>query len=177
MLSQKIVKKLFTYDSISGNLIWKITTRNTKQGDCAGCRNTQGYIVIRFKGKNYYAHRLIWLLCKGYFPENSIDHINRDPSDNRLDNLREVSHQCNMRNVATRKNSVSGVRGVYWFKRTNKWQSAIRINNTNYHLGYYSNLDEAVAHRLAAEQCVDWSGCDSSSPAYQHMQKVLNNVD
>lgn len=166
MVTQKRLKELFEHEA--GNLIWKIENPNAKRGYVAGCLDKRGYRFIRVDDKLYTAHRLVWFYHNGYFPENDIDHINRNKDDNRIENLREVSRSCNNRNTGNHCTNKSGVKGVHWFKRTNKWKVEISVMNKSRYLGYYNDFDEAVLARLAGEQCLEWNGCDSSSPAYQY---------
>ncbi len=164
IIDQQKVKELFDCDD--GYLYWKTNPSNVKIGAEAGCIDPRGYCRVRIKGKYYYAHRLIWLWHHGYFPENDIDHIDKNKLNNRIENLREVSTQCNIRNSGNRSDNTSGVKGVYWYKRTKKWISSIMVNQVTKHLGYYNSFDDAVLARLAAEQHFGWKNCDSSSPAY-----------
>ena len=86
-------------------------------GDIIGTPDGLGYLRSSIDGKKYKLHRLAWLYVYGYFPENFIDHINRNRSDNRIENLREVSRQCNVRNCGNLKTNTSGIKGVGWLKR------------------------------------------------------------
>lgn len=69
--------------------------------------------------------------------------------------------------------NTSGIKGVVWHKRHEKWMARIKVNGKLKYLGYYTDFDDAVCARLSAEQCLDWAGCDSSSPAYKHVQRML----
>ena len=71
------------------------------------------------------------------FSEHDIDHIDKNPSNNKRENLRAVNRKCNMRNTGNRKTNTSGVKGVRWFNRTKKWVVAITVDSKNIHLGYY----------------------------------------
>lgn len=174
MLTQKKLKQKLAYSPESGAFVWSVKpNQTTGKGDIAGGCDDDGYIVIGLNYKVYKAHRLAWLYCYGYMPEYDIDHIDRNPSNNRIKNLREVSQQCNRRNTGNPENNTSGVKGVCFHKSRQKWRPKIASFGKEYHLGYYSDFTEAVAHRLAAEQALNWSNCDSSSPAYKHMQKYL----
>jgi len=174
-LLHKELLGLLDYDPLTGVFKWKVNcSTQVKSGDIAGHMAKNGRIDIGLNGKLYKAHRLAWFYVYGYFPENNIDHIDRIPHHNWISNLREVSQICNMRNTGNNKNNVSGVKGVSWYKATEKWKVQITINSRNYTVGYYKNFDNAVCARLAVEQCLNWEGCDNLSPAYQHVQKMVN---
>jgi len=174
-LTQKRLKELLDYYPDIGEFFWLVDRKGTRAGNIAGF-NKGGYTQIGIEGSIFYAHRLAWLYVYGYFPENGIDHINRNKSDNRICNLREVSRSCNLRNTGNKKNNTSSIKGVSWHKPTKRWHSQIGLNRKVYNLGYYHSFDEAVYVRLAAEQCLNWSGCDSNSPAFLYVQKMLKKI-
>lgn len=158
------------YDSVSGIFTWRVPPSYTiEAGEIAGGKTVAGYWRIKIDQSTYYAHRLAWLYQHGYLPENPLDHIDRNKVNNSINNLREVSVQCNIRNVGNKVTNTSGVRGVCWNKWENKWMAAIKVRGTSFHLGYHHCLLEAACHRLAAEQAEDWAGCYNSSPAYQYV--------
>ena len=168
-LTYKKAREIFDYRD-DGKLIWKVRkSSNTKIGSVAGSFYKNSYSQVRVDAKDYMAHRVIWLWHHGYTPEGDLDHINRVKSDNRIENLREVSRQCNTRNTGNQKDNKSGVKGVYTHESWgNVWRSFITIQGRKCSLGNHKDFDEAVLHRLAAEQCLNWDGCDSSSPAYRY---------
>ena len=173
VLTQEEVRQLLDYDPETGELRWREWKQGRKMGKAVGMSvGSAGYRQIRINGKGYLTHRLIWLWRYGYFPENEIDHIDRDKRNNRLSNLREVSNSCNQRNSETRTDNKSGVKGVCWANRKSKWLASMKVNNEWRYLGLHTEFTEAVAHRLAAEQCLDWEGCDNNSSAYQYMKRV-----
>ena len=140
---------MFDYDG--KDLIRKISTSpNARAGDVAGNADGNGYIKISIAHTLYYAHRLIWLYVYGEWP-NSIDHINRNKHDNRISNLRNVSHSTNLKNQKLRSTSSSGVHGVHWYKAGNKWHSEIKVNYKKICLGYSDSLLDAVCIRKSAE--------------------------
>jgi len=86
--SQKILQELFDYDP-QGFLRWKHTARAKKAGAIAGCVHPDGYRKIGVNGVKYPAHRLVFQWHYGTCPK-SLDHVNRDRDDNRIENLREA---------------------------------------------------------------------------------------
>lgn len=177
MLTQLRVRELFNYNPITGHLVRKITTSNNGlQGSIVGSRNTLGYLRVSINNISYYVHRVIWLWCYGYMPEHILDHINRNPADNRLTNLREVSDQCNVRNTCNRCDNISNIKGVSYDTKNHKWRVNITVDSKTVNLGRYRDFDEAVCTRLAAEQCLDWAGCDSESPAFKYVRDTLCEV-
>lgn len=172
-ITQEYLKQRLDYNPDTGIFVWRKNTQIRFAGKVAGSIHANGYIVININGKILPAHRLAFLYMKGYFPENDCDHINRIRDDNRWSNLREVSKQCNTRNSKTYSTNTSGVRGVSWYKTYNKWVAQIILNNKQYGLGYFKDFTEAVCYRLAAEQCLEWEGCDSNSPAYLYIKEIF----
>ena len=171
-LTQEEVRRLLDYNPETGELRWRAAKGRRNMCRAVGA-TSRGYLVIRINRKLYSNHRLIWLWVYGYFPENQIDHINRIRSDNRIENLREVTQTCNNRNCGMSSNNKSGVTGVHWFARCSTWQSHIMVDYKRKHIGYHTDFTEAVAHRLAAEQCLNWEGCDSNSSAYRYMKEFI----
>lgn len=176
MLTQARVRELFDYRE-DGTLVRRVATRNrVKAGTIAGSLRGDGYLVVRVDSRPYLLHRVIFLYHYGYSPENQVDHIDRNPSNNRIENLREVSQTCNNRNTGNRADNTSGVKGVSWDSRESKWYAYIVVAQTQRNLGSFSDFTEAVAHRLAHEQALNWEGCDSCSPAFQYMQDYLRGI-
>lgn len=172
-ITQGILQEILHYDPNTGIFTWKKkTSRKIVAGDIAGCKKSYGYIGIRINGFCYMAHRLAWLYSHGYFPEHLIDHKDQNPTHNWISNLREVGKVCNGRNCGNSVRNTSGVKGVTLRNDLKKWTAIIRANRRNIYIGSFEDFDDAVCARLAVEQCVGWQGCDSSSPAYQHVRKI-----
>jgi hypothetical protein len=169
-LTQKRLKEVLKYYPSLGIFRWRTTGSGRKKDENAGCKDSHGYIRIRIDGKLYGANRLVWLYVHGYFPEHGIDHIDRNRSNNKIKNLREVTQQCNMRNIGNRIDNASGVKGVHWNKSRNKWMAQICINEKRKYLGIYKKFSEAVMARYKKEKELNWKGCDSSSPAYLYLK-------
>lgn len=153
MITQSFLKSILNYNPDTGIFTWKIKPAQcVKIGDVAGyIDKSTGYISIGINKKLYRAHRLAWLYIHGEFPIEEIDHINHDRSDNRIDNLRAVSHKDNGKNVSKRKDNTSGHLGIYWDKRRNKWHTQIKVKNKVIYLGLFTDIIEAIAVRKKAE--------------------------
>lgn len=152
-MTQDDVRKLFVYND-SGWLEWsEKISRKVIVGSRAGTDHNKGYRIIKINKKRYYEHHLIWLYHYGSLPINFIDHINRIPSDNRIENLRicENNHIENGQNCNLRTDNKSGIKGIHWYPQTNKWRAEIMVNKKRIHLGYSSSKDEAIKMRKEAE--------------------------
>lgn len=137
------LNKVFSYNAQSGLVYWKIRPRwNVKIDDVAGNERRNGYIYICYKAKRYTAHRIAWLLTYKEWPSSEIDHINGIPSDNKISNLRVVSHRSNMQNKIQHRNGKSA--GTQYIKRNNNWNAKIWIDGTNYHLGTFDSEKDAI---------------------------------
>ena len=97
-----------------------------------------------------FEHRAIWAMVYGYWPKE-VDHINGDPQDSRLENLREVTHRENCLNGRTRSRNASGANGVNWDSSRNKWLVRIQTEYGARNCGRFDSFEEAVAARKTAE--------------------------
>lgn len=95
-----------------------------------------GYFQGRVFDCGFRAHRIIWALHFGEWPQFEVDHINGDRADNRICNLREATHAENLCNRGVQSNSKSGIKGVSWCKVKRRWKAAINAPKHK-HLGYF----------------------------------------
>ena len=152
-MEQEFLKSILDYNEETGVFLWKVSRGCIRKGEEAGNTRPDGYYRIRIENKPYFAHRLAWLYIHGKFPDNHIDHINGDTSDNRLSNLREATNQQNQYNVTKlRCDNSTGYKGVSFNKRDNKFQAQIRINGKLIFLGYFDSAKKAgAAYERAAK--------------------------
>lgn len=113
--------------------------------------DARNYLTGRIFNETFKAHRVIWALYYGEWPDHEVCHDDGDPANNRIDNLYDGTHEVNMKNVKKSKNNTSGMTGVYWDKQRDKWNPKIKVNGKSIHLGYFDTFEEAVAARKAAE--------------------------
>jgi hypothetical protein len=144
MLNKEYLHSLFNY--IDGNLVWKVARQKVAIGSTAGYVNPNGYKYITLDRKRYKAHRLIFMYHYGYFPKE-IDHIDRNKLNNRIENLQDISHSDNCKNMGLKKNNTSGVKNVSFIKSRNRYEVCLKINQKKISFGYYKdlNLAELVA--------------------------------
>ena len=163
-LTAEYLRSVLHYDSDTGIFTWKVRTANrVKVGDVAGCPGGGGYLRLRLQSRPYQAHRLAWLHTYGVWPKDQIDHTNRIRTDNRISNLREVTNKQNGQNRSKRSDNTSGHPGVSWHKRISKWRAQIRHNQKRIHLGYFTNIEDAIAARKAAEK-IYWADTQIAEP-------------
>lgn len=134
---------LISTDEFPGLLYDPETGWLIRDGKRAGCQQNKGYWITSIKGKQIVDHRIIWFMMTGAWPSKQIDHINGIRDDNRWCNLREVSNQQNQFNRAVRKDSSTGIKGVY--PKGNKFRASIFFNWKEKHLGYFDTVEEAKA--------------------------------
>jgi len=163
--SVEILEELFDYNSLTGFVTNKYRPRkyfNTKNsystfnshqvGKRSGSEKDRFRRITLF-GKPYPEHRLIWALYYKEWPpkEMVIDHINGDPFDNKIDNLRLVTHRENSMNRRLSCNNKSGVIGVHYYASREQWQAQITVKGKKINLGRFDNFDDAVKSRKDAE--------------------------
>ena len=141
ILTQEYLHALFNYKI--GELYWKISNnRKIKIGSIAGYVTSANYKSVKIFGKQHLNHRLIFLMHYGYLP-NYIDHIDENPSNNKIENLRKVTQVQNLQNSKLSKNNTSGCKNVYWNKAAKKWQVYCRIGEKLRYFGVYDDLELA----------------------------------
>lgn len=148
------VEKLNELFYIKDDHLFNKKTRNPRalKNRQAGTLRPDGYIKIQINKVPYMEHHLIWFINKGEFPKNQIDHRNHQRSDNRMRNLREVTHIQNGQNQKLRGTNTSGHNGVTWDKSRKKWKVMIKVNYKQINVGRYSDLDQAIKARQEANE-------------------------
>lgn len=112
------------------------------------CFKDGKYPLARIKGKNVYLHHLI---LKSTF---LVDHIDRNPLNNRRSNLRPSNKSTNSMNSKLRTDNTSGIKGVSWNKEKSLWEVYITKNKNRHRLGYFKELKDAALKRADAEMKV-----------------------
>lgn len=154
--SPELLRQLLRYEPDTGRLYWKLRPRGMFRSDRtwrswnAEFAEKEAFTTVNggyYKGKifcdAYLAHRVIWAMCMGAWPENQIDHKNGNKLDNRIENLRDADHTQNQRNQPRYRNNTSGIKGVSWHKVSGKWMAGIRVDGKRRHLGLFSSKEAA----------------------------------
>ena len=144
-LTQERLKELLYLED--GIFYWNVNYSAVSKHDKAGYYSDNGYHYIYLSGRSYSTHRLMWLYHYGYMPK-MIDHIDGNPKNNSIENLRECNHQENSFNRKASKNNKTGYKNVYL--RNNKYMVQLRIDGKLHHFGSYVSLDDAV--KVATDQ-------------------------
>ncbi|WP_296223087.1 HNH endonuclease signature motif containing protein [uncultured Sphingomonas sp.] len=164
--SPEVLRQLLRYEPETGKLFWKerpesmFLTRhshkswNTRHAgtEAFTTTGTSGYKEGRIFYALVRAHRVIYAMHNGAWPDHEVDHINGVRTDNRLENLRHASRKENGRNQKRPHDNLSGVIGVGFYKRDGTWQARISTGGRNIHLGYFTSKEDAIRARKSAEQ-------------------------
>jgi hypothetical protein len=139
---------LFRYEE--GKLFWKVDRNGgVDAGTRAGYVSASGYRNVKIAQRSFREHRVIWFLCTGDDPGLlEIDHINHDRTDNRIENLRVVTHRENVQHRLLP--TATGFPGV-GFTRAGRYNASISINEITVSLGEYDKGEDAYAAYVEAK--------------------------
>lgn len=151
MLTQERLKELLHYDPETGVFTWLINPYREKvKGLVAGSIRKDGYSRIGIDGARYLSHRLAWLYVYGAWPIGVIDHKDRNPRNNGIANLRDVTQKENSENSRVCTSNTSRYKGVSWSVGARRWQARIQHYGKQIYLGLFNTAEEASAAYLAA---------------------------
>jgi hypothetical protein len=140
IISQEILIKKFEYRN---GVLYKIPqTKRCNPNILVGTTRNDGYVRISINKQLFYAHRLIFMMFHGYMP-NQIDHIDGNPSNNKIENLRAANNKQNSLNKPITKANKSGFKNVYWHKNAQKWCVEIKYLGKKLYIGLFDDLNLA----------------------------------
>ena len=134
--------------------------------------STRGYRSLRAKIPNTSKNTMMSWIITG---EKYQDHINRNPFDNRKENLRRATAAENARNHSVSKNNTSGFSGIEWNKINNNWRVGITVDNQPINLGSFKNKDDAIIARLKAE--IQYYGPEFAPQRHLFKQYEINESE
>ncbi len=154
-LTAEELRKLLSYDAETGVFTRRVDCGGIggRAGSVAGTMNDQGYVLVSVKSHQYRAHRLAWLYVTGQWPTGEIDHKNADRSDNRWENLRDVSTTVNAQNKRrAQRNSKTGLLGACWAMRDKTFIARIKVDGRYRSLGSFESAEQAHAAYVEAKR-------------------------
>ena len=139
---------------IKDGCLYNKVQRNSrvKVGELSGSYSGK-YALVTLHGISWQVSRILFYMTHGYMPIH-VDHIDGDTQNNHIDNLRGATAKQNQANQGINKANTSGVKGVSWASRYNKWYACIRYNGKNKNLGYFDSIDDAKEFIKLAREMV-----------------------
>lgn len=173
-IDKKTLLRILSYQKETGNFRWKIhASSRASNGAVAGrvCARW-GYRIIKFEGKNYRAHRLVWFLEKGEWPKGQIDHIDGNKLNNVISNLRDATVSQNQANRGLPANNTSGYKGVSR-TRNGSWTAKVRHMDRYTRLGTFRCPKEAAKayDKAAMEIFGDFAWTNFPKEALDELEK------
>tara|TARA_R110000868_G_scaffold88526_1_gene246807 strand:- start:476 stop:961 length:486 start_codon:yes stop_codon:yes gene_type:complete len=151
MITYEEAHELFEYLP-TGQLVRKVTrSNNSKKGQIVGCLTPNKYLVVRINKKLTGVHRLIYFMHTKEWAKE-VDHIDGNPSNNKIENLRSCSHKENIRNSPNFSHNTSGVKGVSWQPDRKKWYAYIMVDRKQINLGRHDKFEDAKEAAINARK-------------------------
>ena len=150
-LTRARLRELLRYNRKTGEFRWRKRPRGWVRLELsAGYLSKQGYRCINIDGRFYREHQLAWFYMTGRWGRPTIDHRDRDVSNNRWNNLRRATVSQNNANRRRPRHNRSGYKGVYLCRESGKWRAKITMNGRVIYLGRFETAQAAHAAYLAA---------------------------
>jgi hypothetical protein len=180
--SPEVLRQLLRYEPETGKLFWKERPPElfaSKRACSVWNARYPGTEALSYVDSHGYkmgavlsmrhakAHRVIFAIHFGEWPSGHIDHIDGDRANNRIENLRSVSHAENQRNMGWNRRNRSGTLGVFYLTSCDRWWAYIGSGPTRRTIGYFDRIEDARAARILEE---------SRSGFHPNHGKRLNNA-
>ncbi len=140
-LCRNDIELVLIYDASSGKFFWKVPPRRGVSVGSEAGSVSHGYVEIVLYGVRCRSHWLVWFMENGTWPlDFTLDHINRNRSDNRISNLRQCTRISN--SVNTTRKDATGLRGVSWHNASGLWRARVRVGGVE-RCSYHSSPEKA----------------------------------
>jgi len=159
LISHQELLETLSYSAETGIFTWKKSPKQGfKAGAKAGCGQKHGHVAIKINNNRYYAHRLAWFYVHKEWPKYDIDHIDGNPENNKIENLRDVNRAVNIQNQRkAHKNNKLGVMGVR--ESNGRFRAEIRVKGKAVFLGMFDTTEDAYGAYLNAKRKLH-AGCE-----------------
>ena len=149
--SLELINKLFEYKD--GKLIRKITTASNAIAatEAGNFDVSQGYWRVYIEGKKYKVHRVIFFMHHGFWPK-FVDHIDNNPKNNKIENLREATISQNLQNKPKPTRNTSGYKNVYFNKNLKKWFVTFKLEKKLNYFGYFDKKEDAIKKSIEVRE-------------------------
>lgn len=159
MITLEELNQKFEYDPKTGDLSWKGRKYSrgyvgVRPGKVAGWMSTDGYRKITINYRQYFIHRVVWMMTYGEMPGGLLDHIDGDKTNNRIENLREADFSQNCANRKTQSNNSTGLKGVTL--NHGRWVARISFRGKRRTIGSFGTKQEA--HEAYLERAKELHG-------------------
>ena len=156
-ITKEMVEAEVNYNKETGEFSWKRPLQGRRKS-AFGRQTSTGYAQVRLFGRQIFTHRLAWLIVHGSWPKGQVDHINGNPADNRIENLRDVSPSINQQNQRrAHKKNKCGLLGAH-FNNDGRYTSRIWVEGKRVYLGSFRTKEEAHTAYVNAKR-VFHAGC------------------
>lgn len=156
------IRESLKYNRDDGTLTWRNRPRRHFKdktawirfnklfaGKAAGCFQNEGYLQVQINGKKLLAHRVVWAMVKGRWPDKVMDHIDGNGLNNRISNLREADLSQNCMNAKRRADAKNVAKGVQRIAKTGNLVVSVGCRGRTVYGGTFSNKRDAIAHAKA----------------------------
>lgn len=169
LITQERLKQLLHYSPDNGKFTWKVSGNGRIAGSEAGTitRSTSGkeYRVINVDGRAYLAGRLAYLYQLGEWPKHVVNHIDNDGTNNAWTNLEDIAQAKNIQHENVPGRGASGVRGVYWNEKAQRWAASYMRDGVKHFVGLFDTIpaaEQALIDHKAGRPVV------ADHPRYKH---------
>ena len=147
----KRLRDLIDYDPKTGIMRWKVCKASRINiGDIITGKMKLGHLRVGIDGQRYLAHRIAWFHYYGKWPTKHIDHIDNNPENNAINNLRECTPAQNLWNRPAQCNSLLSLKGVSFDTRRGTWFARIMVEGKLHWLSSYNSPELAHAGYIKA---------------------------
>jgi hypothetical protein len=146
------LREVLVADAETGIVRWRVSRGTQAAGAEAGSQSkTDGYVRLKVDGVCCLRHHVVWALVVGRWPVGELDHKNRTPGNDWLDNLRPATRSQQLANARGRSATAKGVRCA-----RGRWTARIKVEGVATHLGSFDT--EAMARAAYAQAAVQHFG-------------------